>query len=169
MFFNNGKNFCLRGGEEHRSLKLSQLKKTPHGYVYTENASKNRQGRLGQVRLKIRANEDAGERCHCRLLDMYISKLPSEAKSRDLLYARPLEKATKDDPIWYCSAPIGHNKLSKMVPEMCTLANLPGNHTNHSLRATGATALYTAGVPEKIIQDRTGHRSVECLQSSTSL
>ena len=96
MFFNNGKNFCLRGGEEHRSLKLSQLKKTPHGYVYMENASKNRQGGLAQVRLKnkcveIRANEDAEERCYCSLLDMYISKLPNEAKSKDLFYARPLE------------------------------------------------------------------------------
>ena len=32
---------------------------------------------------------------------------------------------------------------------MCTLAKIPGHYTNHSLRATGATALYTAGVPEK--------------------
>lgn len=28
VFFYNGKNFCLRGGEEHRSLKLSQFKRT---------------------------------------------------------------------------------------------------------------------------------------------
>ena len=48
-----------------------------------------------------------------------------------------------------------------MVSEMCTLAS---HHTNHSLRATGANALYTAGVPEKIIQERTGHRSIECLR-----
>ena len=45
---------------------------------------------------------------------------------------------------------------------MCQLAGIPGRHTNHSLRATGATTLYTAGVPEKIIQEHTGHRSVEC-------
>ena len=31
--------------------------------------------------------------------------------------------------------------------------------TNHSLRATGASALFTAGVPEKLIRDVTGHRS----------
>ena len=29
----------------------------------------------------------------------------------------------------------------------------------HSLRATGATALFNAGVPENLIQDVTGHRS----------
>ena len=44
------------------------------------------------------------------LIDMYISRLPSEAKSKDLFYARQLENATKDDSIWYCSAPIGRNK-----------------------------------------------------------
>ena len=44
VFFYNGKNFCLRGGEEHRNVKLSQLKRTQKGYIYTENASKNRQG-----------------------------------------------------------------------------------------------------------------------------
>jgi len=27
VFFWNGKNFCLRGGEEHRNLKLSQMKR----------------------------------------------------------------------------------------------------------------------------------------------
>ena len=36
-----------------------------------------------------------------------------------------------------------------------------GNKTNHSLRAYSATKLYNAGVPEKVIQDRTGHRSLE--------
>ena len=36
--------------------------------------------------------------------------------------------------------------------------------TNHSLRATGASELLQAGVPEKIVQERTGHRSVEALR-----
>ncbi len=36
--------------------------------------------------------------------------------------------------------------------------------TNHSLRATGATALFHAGMPEKVIQKTTGHRSVEALR-----
>ena len=42
VFFLNGKNFCLRGGIEHRQLKLSQIKRVddPLSYVYTECASK---------------------------------------------------------------------------------------------------------------------------------
>ena len=149
---------------------VAAKKKTQNGYEYIENASKNRQGGLGQLHLKnksveIYANRDAGDRCHSKLLDLYISKLPQEAKSKDLFYVHPLEKAKANDETWYCSVPVGRNKLSRMVSEMCKLANIPGRHTNHSLRATGATELYTAGVPEKIIQERTGHRSIESLRT----
>ncbi len=44
VFYYNGKVFCLRGGHEHRSLALSQLKRIEDGYVYVENSSKNRAG-----------------------------------------------------------------------------------------------------------------------------
>lgn len=46
VFFYVGKSFCLRGGEEHRSLALSQLKRLykPDRYVFCERSSKNRQG-----------------------------------------------------------------------------------------------------------------------------
>ena len=76
VFYYNGKNFCLRGGEEHRNLKLSQLKRTQKGYTYTEKSSKNRQGGVSQLKLKnksveILENNKAGDRCHCRLLDLY--------------------------------------------------------------------------------------------------
>ena len=54
VFFYNGKDFCLRGGEEHGSLKLSQFTRTENGYAYTENASKNCQSGVSQVRLKIK-------------------------------------------------------------------------------------------------------------------
>ena len=54
VFFNNGISFCLLGGEEHRNLWLSQLKREndPPRYVYTELASKNRAGGLAQLRVK---------------------------------------------------------------------------------------------------------------------
>lgn len=48
---------------------------------------------------------------------------------------------------------------------MCLTAGVQGNKTNHSLRATGATQMYESGVPEKIIQERTGHQSLEGLRS----
>ena len=42
---------------------------------------------------------------------------------------------------------------------MCCEAGITEKKTNHSLRATGATALFNAGVQEKLIRDVTGHRS----------
>ena len=91
VFFSNGKNVCLRGGNEHRCLRLSQLQCTENGYIYTENATKNRAGGLAQLYIKnktveIHRNPEAGDRCHCSLLDLYISKMPREAKEKDLFY-----------------------------------------------------------------------------------
>ena len=46
---------------------------------------------------------------------------------------------------------------------MCRQGGVCGNKTNHGLRANGATQMYNSGVPEKIIQERTGHRSLKAL------
>ena len=70
--------------------------------------------------------------------------------------------------LWKKWIPLNHGTtvlLSAAINYPRKLASIPGHHTNYSLRATGATQLYTAGVPEKIIQERTGHHSVECLRS----
>ena len=48
---------------------------------------------------------------------------------------------------------------------MCADAGVEGTFTNHSLRATGATVLFDAGVPEAVIQKRTGHKSLDALRS----
>ena len=47
---------------------------------------------------------------------------------------------------------------------MCSLAGIEGRVTNHSMRATSVTQMYETGVPEKVIQERTGHRSLEALR-----
>ena len=47
---------------------------------------------------------------------------------------------------------------------MCKEAKIEGHFTNHSLRATGATELFRNNVPEKVIQEFTGHQSLKCLR-----
>ena len=148
VFFYNGKCFCLRGGQEHRDLGLSQLQRlqNPDHYVYTENSSKNRPGGFGQLKVQhksvtIVANPNVGERCHVFLLDKYISKLPVDAIEKDLLYCRPLSIITKEENMpWYTAVPVGKNLLTKMVPEMCQEAQISGEKTNHSLRVSGASS-----------------------------
>lgn len=48
---------------------------------------------------------------------------------------------------------------------MCCQAGISGKMTNNSLRATGATPLHAKGAPEKLLQERTGHRSLEALRA----
>ena len=57
----------------------------------------------------------------------------------------------------FTARPVGKNSLGRMVKEICVDAGISGCKTNYSLRATGVSDLFEAGVPEKII--RSGHLS----------
>ena len=170
VLYYNGKCFWLHGGQEHRELGISQLTRhqKPDRYVYNENSSKNRKGGLAEIRLEHKsvstyANPEISIRCHVYLLDLYISKLPPQAFEKDIFYCRPCAPVDCQMP-WYSSVPIGRNQLSKMVSGMCEEAGIVGKKTNHSLRVSGTSALFDAGVSERIIQSQTGHRSLEALR-----
>ena len=49
------------------------------------------------------------------------------------------------------------------MKKMCVNAGLQ-KYTNHSLQAYGTSTLFQANVPEKLIQQHTGHKSVEVLR-----
>ena len=94
-----------------------------------------------------------------------MSKVPEYAILNDVFYLRPKSTAPlHPEEKWYDSVPVGKNKLSNMMKEMSIEAGFGELKTNHSLRATGATALFSVGVPEKIIQKNTGHRSLDSLR-----
>ena len=52
-----------------------------------------------------------------------------------------------------------------MMPKMCEKGELVVKYTNHSLRATSASRLFAIDVPEKIIQGKSGHRSLAGLRT----
>ena len=138
-FFVVGKMFCLRGGQQHRGLRLSQLKRF-NKYVYYENTSKNRNGTFKQLRVKnkvvpLHPCPEAGERCPVFIL---ISKLHEEAKEKDLFYVRPLEKTSSLSKPWHSLVPIGKHSLHAKMKNMCSEAGISDHKTNHSLRATAA-------------------------------
>jgi len=137
-------------------------------YVYTEFGSKNRQGGFNSLNrdnkiVRQYQNLSDGGVCHVQILDTYFSKLPSQAKENDVFYLTPNKLADKTKP-WYSLVPVGRNRLGSMLKDMCVEARISGNFTNHSLRVYGATALYHAKVPEKLIQQRTGHQSLKALR-----
>ena len=69
-----------------------------------------------------------------------------------------------DGAPWFYRQNIGQHKVQTMVENMFKAAEIDGKYTNHSLHATGASALFNAGVPEAVIQKRTGHKSTDALQ-----
>lgn len=176
FFFYNGKNFCPRGGAEHRNLKLSQIKKEMtvvdgkmvNSYVYQEFGSKNNQGGFSSLNLQnkvVKQLESSSRKYHVKILDKYLQVLPADASSKDVFYLNPLKSVPLDpDAPWFSSIPVGKNKLNGLLKEMCMKAGITGNFTNHSLRAYGATTLFQSGVSEKLIQQRTGHRSTDALR-----
>ena len=154
VFYYVGKHFCIRGGEEQRNLGPSQFVRSenPDCYMYVEYGSKNRSGGLAQLRLENKhvpcvAVPENLPACLVYLLDKYLKKLPRYAFDEDILYCRPKASTPADDTTpWYDAAPVGKNKLSRMVSDMCADAGIP-RRTNHSLRATGATTLFQSNVP----------------------
>ena len=51
--------------------------------------------------------------------------------------------------------------MGNVVKKVMGKAGFDGHFTNHSLRRSCATNLYDNGVPEQVIQETAGHRSVE--------
>ena len=173
VFFYSGKNFCLRGGAEQRGLKISQLcrevvqigGRDVCSYIYHEFGSKNGQGgfnTLNSDNKSVRQYENtSGDICHVRILNMYLKKIPNEARSADNFYRTPVTVLPSDpSKPWFTKVPVGKNTLNKMLKEMCLEAGLPDIHTYHSLRAYGASTLFQGKVPEKIMQQRIGHKSL---------
>ena len=148
-------------GEEQRSLKISQFKREEDSYVYVENGSKNCSGtstRIANKVVPVYSRPESIPRCLVHLLDTYLKKLPAWAKEKDIFYCRPV-KTLGQSGVWYECAAVGKEKLRTYLASMCEEAGISKGKTNHSLRATGTTAMFAVNVPEKIIRSVTGHRS----------
>ena len=113
------------------------------------------------------ANLEDPSRCFVRIFKMYNSLCPPD-RPHDAFYLSPLKQPTQDR--WFSCVPVGRDKLANVVSTMCKQAGIGGYKTNHSLRATAATRLYSSGIDEQLVMERTGHRSTEgvCSYKRTS-
>ena len=166
-----GKHFAFVEVRSNGGLKPSQLEcgRMPDCYTCTEHGSKNHQGGFGTSQhsnkvVTIYANSDAEPRDLVYLVDFYFSKFPKPPNLLDFFYLKPLAKVPVnfDDP-WFEATPIGKNTLGKFVCNMCEEAKIEEKKVNHSLRATGTSALFNTEVPEKLIKRVTGHKSSTAL------
>lgn len=131
---------------------------------YVEYGSKTFRGDFNQVNLPSRnvmiyRDNNSGPQCLYTLLTQYLKRLPSDnEKTSDIFYPKPLRPhPTKP---WFANVPVGKNKVNIMVKRMCEAAGLPPR-TNHSLRVTGATTLFSKNAPKKLVQEVTWHRGLE--------
>jgi len=173
LLFLIGKYFSLRSGEEHRSLTFKLIKGSEPNerskLQYISFGEKNYAGGLKHRKVRPKTvehydNPTNPSRCLVRLFKKYQSKCKIE-KPDCPLYLSPKRKVRPEDDVWYTTAPVGKNTFRKTVSELCQKAGIKGYKTNHSLRATTCTLGLEKGVPEKLIMDRTGHRSVKSLHS----
>jgi hypothetical protein len=173
-FYTVGLHFCLRGGQEHRDLKRTQFTRVPTDgysgstyYQYVENGSKNYQGRFNETGQpnkvgRAHAQPNSGTRCPVRILDLYLEKLPPGSTA---FYMQPLQKLpTESSQPWFKNMPVGVNPLKNMMAKVSELAGVSVKYTNHSLRATSASRMFQSGVPEKIVAEVTGHKSMKALR-----
>ena len=170
ILFVFGNCFALRARQEHRNLRMKNSQLSLHTdesgaeYLqYVEDVSKSNNGGLAHLRIKnkvVRAYENVEKPEHCpvKLYNKYISHVPSET-SDNSFYLQPLPKPKGN--IWYYKKAAGREMLGNVVKKVMGKAGFDGHFTNHSLRRSCATNLYDNGVPEQVIQETTGHRSVE--------
>ncbi|KAK6175979.1 hypothetical protein SNE40_014351 [Patella caerulea] len=168
IFYLTGLHFSLRGGQEHRSLRLFDNPQItgPHMdsnekrfLLYKEEVSKTNSGGLksrksGPKIVRAYENPDQ-ERCYVHLFEKYKSLC--DTSSTKAFYFTPLKIRRPNQ--WFSKVPIGHNTLQNFIKRMCSAAGFRGKRTNHSLRATSATRLYQMGVDEQQICEQTGHKS----------
>ena len=68
---------------------------------------------------------------------------------------------------WYSCVPVGKNTLMTMMKKMALKGGINRKVTNHSLRAYSVSKLYKENIPENVIMDRSGHRSIDGVREYT--
>lgn len=56
------------------------------------------------------------------------------------------------------------NTLKNILPDLSRKSGIGVHYTNHSLRATSITRMFNNGLPEKLIAEMSGHKSVKALR-----
>ncbi|XP_031573097.1 zinc finger MYM-type protein 4-like [Actinia tenebrosa] len=171
IYFYNGKLFGLRSNE-HRNLRCSNFRIDSESVTYDESVSKTYHGGLKDLKYKPRvvkhvccAGKDANHQpCLVNCFATYMEKIKHLAKNIDAFYFKP-NANTQDNT--FCRSPVGINTLNKILPNLCEEAGME-RKTSHCLRITCASRLFQNQVDEKLIRDRTGHRSNALLKYEKS-
>ena len=101
------------------------------------------------------------DRCLVKLLDMYLSKLIPNCEH---FYMCPLPKTVDDIKPWYTRQRVGVNTIKQFLPKIFSSTGNDAKCTNHSLRTTAITRMFNGNIPEKVIAEKSGHKSTKALR-----
>ena len=65
---------------------------------------------------------------------------------------------------WYTRQRVGVNTIKQFLPKICSSIGTNAKYTNHSLRATAITRMFNGSIPEKVIAEKSGHKSIKALR-----
>ena len=98
---------------------------------------------------------------HCETYT-YLSLLPPNSP---VFYLRALNEFPSDpNKPSFVNQRVEINGLRNILPELSQQSECGVGYTNHSLRATAITRMFNSGVPEKLITENSGHKSMKALR-----
>ena len=65
---------------------------------------------------------------------------------------------------WYTRQRVGVNIIKQLLPKICGSTEKDTKYTNHSLRATTITRMVNGSIPERVIAENSGHKSIKSLR-----
>ena len=176
IWFMNTMHFGWRGRDEHRKACYGDFTFgcDTDGVEYVEfskeRGTKTRTGVEGEASRQFRPRMYATnnlEKCPVTLFKKYCSLKPQECCSPDSpLYLT--EANNRTDECWHKRQPVGINKLGSYMKEMCKVAGIKGQKTNHSARKTMTTRLIQDNVPPQQVAQLTGHKNLKSLDNYAS-
>ena len=129
--------------DEHRNLMCAQYEKKvdEKGKIYlqyTYFGSKPNRGGLKHMKVdnKVILQYKNPDEEHC-IVNISVSVIPT---TNAHFYYHPICDNGSGVPKFSKQA-VGHNKLAKLILDMCKVAGIPGRKTGHSGKVTCATTL----------------------------
>ena len=161
VYYYNVKLFGLRGGE-HSNITEANFDVGSDFIRFEENVVKKFHD--GFPVLKYKPRLETEHVCHPlngkheswldETYSLYIESVQACSNELTAFYLKPNFKVF----FFFDKKPVGIETLNNIIPPPYKEGSLK-HKTNHCLRVSCPSILFNAGVEERVIRDRTGHRS----------
>ncbi|KAK7094672.1 hypothetical protein V1264_006191 [Littorina saxatilis] len=159
-FFRRGLENFEKMTKDTFGVKIDQT--TGKQYVIKRFDELTKNHRAGDEELVTGVMPETGDSsCPVYSYNKYLSLLNPKCER---LWQFPINTFHGDDETWYDNRPMGVHTMKKFMAKLSELCQLSQMHTNHSVRATGATLLADKNFSPIDIISVTGHKTVNSLQ-----